>query len=164
MIGDPSRSRNRSNRGKTLLASLIAVGALAGTAAAAHASIYQQIDLNTDSNANLIALGYPTTNNPDNPDLINPWGISHSSTSPFWLSDNGAGKSTLYNGAGVKQALIVTIPTPPSQTPGTATPTGQVFNGNTSAFVVSNGTTSGSANFIFATEDGTISGRSAAVD
>src|SRR5207248_874218 len=31
-------------------------------------------------------------------------------------------------------------------------------------FIVSNGTTSGSANFIFATEDGTISGRSGAVD
>jgi uncharacterized protein (TIGR03118 family) len=147
-----------------LAVSLLAAGAFVGAAASAHASLYQQMDLNTDSNANLIALGYPATNNPDNPDLKNPWGISHSSTSPFWLSDNGAGLSTLYNGTGVKQALVVTIATPPAQTPGTATPTGQVFNGNASAFVVSNGTTSGSANFIFATEDGTISGRSAAVD
>jgi hypothetical protein len=38
---------------------------------------YQQIDLN------LTALGYPATNNLDNPDLKNPWGISHSATSPF---------------------------------------------------------------------------------
>ena len=28
------------------------------------------------------------------PDLVNAWGISFSSTSPFWLSDNGTGKST----------------------------------------------------------------------
>jgi uncharacterized protein (TIGR03118 family) len=148
----------------SLVVSLLAAGALVGATASAHATIYQQIDLNTDSNANLIALGYPATSQPDNSDLKNPWGISHSSTSPFWLSDNGAGKSTLYNGIGMKQGLVVTIATPPSQTPGTATPTGQVFNGDTTAFFVSNGTTSGSANFIFATEDGTISGRSAAVD
>ena len=29
------------------------------------------------------------------PDLINPWGISMSGTSPFWVSDNGTGKATL---------------------------------------------------------------------
>ena len=74
------------------------------------------------------------------PDLINPWGISSSSTSPFWVSDNGTGKSTLYNGAGMKQGLIVSMPS--------ADPiTGQVFNG-TSNF---NGST-----FIFASENGTI--------
>ena len=32
------------------------------------------------------------------PNLINPWGIVATSTSPFWVSDNGAGLSTLYNG------------------------------------------------------------------
>jgi uncharacterized protein (TIGR03118 family) len=159
-----TRSRMHVETRAGTAALLLAVCGLVGTAAPAHAGFYQQIDLNTDSNANLTALGYPATNNLDNPDLINPWGISHSATSPFWLSDNGAGVSTLYNGAGAKQALVVTIATPPGQTPGTATPTGQVFNGNTSAFIVSNGTTSGSANFIFATEDGTISGRSGTVD
>src|SRR6266496_5315152 len=71
------------------------------------------------------------------PDLVNPWGISHSATSPFWVSDNGTGVSTLYNGAGTKLALIVTIPPPEGSAPGTtATPTGQVFNG-TADFVVS---------------------------
>jgi hypothetical protein len=29
--------------------------------------------------------------------LINPWGISASGTSPFWISDNGAGVSTLFS-------------------------------------------------------------------
>ncbi len=31
------------------------------------------------------------------PNLVNPWGISESPTSPFWISDNNAGVSTLYN-------------------------------------------------------------------
>src|SRR4051794_25053067 len=61
------------------------------------------------------------------PDLINPWGISYGATSPFWVSDNGTGKSTLYNGAGAKQGLIVNMPN--------ADPiTGQVFSGNANAF------------------------------
>ena len=77
------------------------------------------------------------------PDLVNPWGVSFSDASPFWVSDNGTGLVTLYNGAGVKQGLVVTVPPP-----GDAAPTGQVFNGNPANF-------SGS-HFIFATEGGTI--------
>jgi len=97
-------------------------------------------------------------------DLVNPWGISHSSTSPFWVSDNGTGLSTLYNSAGTKQSLIVTIPPPAGSAAGTiATPTGQVFN-STVAFTVTNGTTSAPSRFIFDTEDGTISGWNPAVN
>jgi len=80
------------------------------------------------------------------PNLVNPWGISESGASPFWVSDNGAGVATLYNTAGVPQALKVTIPGPGGAA---STPTGQVFNG-TGQF---NGD-----NFIFATENGTIAG------
>ena len=29
------------------------------------------------------------------PDLINPWGMSSSATSPIWVSDNGSGLATL---------------------------------------------------------------------
>src|SRR2546430_2671304 len=92
------------------------------------------------------------------PDLVNPWGLTRSATSPWWVSDNGTGKSTLYNGAGNKLALVVTVP-PPSG----STPTGVVFNGG-SGFVVMQGMASGPARFIFATEDGTISGWNPAVD
>jgi uncharacterized protein (TIGR03118 family) len=169
-----SRSHINRHRRANLILSLFAAGALAGTAATADAGFYQQVDLNTDSNANLIALGYPVTNNPDNPDLKNPWGISHSPTSPFWLSDNGAGKTTLYNGAGVKQALVVTIAPPLSPPPGftDSSPTGQVRNGVVpTGFNVTNGLPptdpnfkSGPSSFIFATEDGTISGWSPSVD
>lgn len=81
------------------------------------------------------------------PNLINPWGISHSSTSPFWVSDNHTGLATLYNGSGIPLSLVVTVPPSPGDTAGS--PTGQVFNSNTSNFK--------GARFIFATEDGTIS-------
>jgi hypothetical protein len=85
------------------------------------------------------------------PDLVNPWGMSASSTSFIWVSDNGSGLSTLYTGGGRKQGLIVTIPPPGGSPAGTmSAPTGQVFNSaGASAF--------GGASFMFATEDGPIS-------
>ena len=85
--------------------------------------------------------------------LVNPWGISFSSGSPFWISDNHSGVSTLYNSSGAPQSLVVTIPPPANGTP-PAAPTGTIFN-NTSGFTVG---TNGPTRFIFATEDGTISG------
>jgi len=98
------------------------------------------------------------------PDLVNPWGIASSGTSPLWVADNGTGVSTLYNGAGQKLSLVVTIPPPAGSPPGTiATPTGTVFNGS-SDFVVTQGAASGPSRFIFATEDGTISGWSPTAD
>lgn len=96
------------------------------------------------------------------PNLINAWGISFSSTGPFWVTDNNTGLSTLYDTNGVPQSLIVTIPLPPGMT-GTSTPTGTVFNGTTD-FVVNNGTKSGVASFLFVTEEGTISGWAPTVD
>ena len=83
--------------------------------------------------------------------LVNPWGMSRSSGSPWWVSDNGPGLATLYNGAGAPQALVVTIP---GADGGGGTPTGQVFNGTTDFQL----TPGNSAIFIFVTEDGTISG------
>src|SRR5258707_1435591 len=93
--------------------------------------------------------------------LINPWGITSSPTGPLWVADNNAGVSTVYHGNGrpfPKQhsPLVVAIP-PPSGGNGAGTPTGIVFNG-TSDFVVVDGTHSGPARFIFATEDGTLAG------
>src|SRR5438034_7240915 len=69
--------------------------------------------------------------NPTNPldtQLINPWGLTRSAASPWWVSDNHAGLSTLYNGAGTKnQVVVVTIPAPPGGSAPSA-PTGVVFN------------------------------------
>ena len=84
--------------------------------------------------------------------LVNPWGISFSATSPFWLSDNHSGLSTLYNSSGTPQALVVTVPPPAGGTP-PASPSGTVWN-NTTGFFVTGSTLS---RFLFSTEDGTIS-------
>jgi uncharacterized protein (TIGR03118 family) len=81
------------------------------------------------------------------PNLVNPWGISESPSSPFWIADNGSGVSTLYTGTGASVPLVVTIPNPSG---GTSAPTGTVFNGNSAAF-------NGDA-FLFASEDGAITG------
>lgn len=100
---------------------------------------------------------------------VNPWGIVNAGdTGPIWIADNGTGVSTVYTGAGVafpvNSPLVVIIPTPPNSPAGAvAAPTGIVFNSTTS-FVVSAGEKSGASLFIFATEDGTISGWSPAVD
>ncbi len=97
--------------------------------------------------------------------LVNPWGITFPPTGPFWISDNGAGVSTLYDGDGnpfpSANPLRVTIPPPAGGT--SSAPTGVIFN-DTADFVVSSGGNSGAARFIFATEDGTISGWNRSVD
>ncbi len=92
------------------------------------------------------------------PNLKNPWGITRSSTSPWWVANNNSGTSTLYNATGgiipINGTGIVTIP-PPGFAPGTqSTPTGVVFNGSTTDFLVAAG--GAAAHFIFVTEDGTI--------
>ena len=47
-----------------------------------------------------------------NPNLVNPWGIAFSATSPIWIADNGAGVSTIHRGDGTALSLVVTIPVP----------------------------------------------------
>jgi len=96
------------------------------------------------------------------PDLVNPWGIAFGPNTPFWVADNGTGKSTIYDKAGVKQSLVVNIPGPGNT--GKGAPTGVVYNGNSSSFIVSAGGKSGHSVFIFATEDGTIAGWSPEVN
>jgi uncharacterized protein (TIGR03118 family) len=106
------------------------------------------------------------------PNLINPWGISFSTGSPFWISNQGAGAlnigtSTLY---GVPSAtgglnsgptlLTVTIPNISNAAPSADNgPTGQV---NTSAPGITTGASDfllngTKASFIFANLDGSIS-------
>jgi uncharacterized protein (TIGR03118 family) len=99
------------------------------------------------------------------PNLKNPWGLSRATGSPWWISDNGTGLTTLDLGTGAPAPLGQTCPAgantncvivpsgDPNSNP-TGTPTGQVFN-NTADFKLPNGNP---AKFIFATEDGTISG------
>ena len=96
-------------------------------------------------------------------DLVNPWGISHSSTSPFWTSNQGTSTTTLYAVTGQTNVSKTNINPPtgnvliPTTATGPQGPTGQVNNGNTSSFLLTNGDGL-SARFIFANLNGTISG------
>jgi len=88
--------------------------------------------------------------------LVNGWGMARSSTSPWWVSDNGTGLSTLYNGnTGVPVALVVTVPSGNPAVNPVGTPTGVIFNGSTTDFLLAPGM---QANFLFVTLDGTVSG------
>ncbi len=120
---------------------------------------YQQTNLVSD------IMGMAPVNDPN---LKNPWGLTRAAPtptnpngSPFWVGNNNSGTSTLYDGQGnpfpPKQnggPLVVTVP-PPGFAPGTqSAPTGVVFNGSSDFQVVPGKP----AVFLFATEDGTISG------
>jgi uncharacterized protein (TIGR03118 family) len=93
--------------------------------------------------------------------LVNPWGLSHSPNGPWQVSDNGTGLSTQYTSVGEQVPPVVTIPTPAGVK--TAAPTGNVFN-STRDFVISENGMSFASQFLFATEDGTISGFNPNVD
>lgn len=119
------------------------------------------------------------------PNLKNPWGLTRSADgSPWWIGNNNSGTSTLYDGAGNPGSFFVdpqpdsngnnitstlnnfVMVPPPGFAPGTASaPTGVVFNGSGTDFLLNKGTPAGQpAIFIFATEDGTISGWHPAVN
>ena len=93
------------------------------------------------------------------PNLKNAWGIAFNPKGFVWVADNGTSVATLYDGNGVPQSLIVSIP---NGTSGPANPTGIVFNGTTD-FTVSQGGKSGVGAFIFSGEGGTITAWAPAV-
>ena len=132
--------------GLTIL-TLAAIGVLAGQSEHANGkrgrgneTVYQQTNLVSDLAG--VALLQDTN-------LVNAWGISFGPTSPFWVSDNGTGLSTLYTVTNDASGYHVTKLGLQVAIPGEGNPTGQTFN-NSIAF---NGDL-----FIFASEDGTISG------
>jgi uncharacterized protein (TIGR03118 family) len=149
----------RGTRRGLAVATIVSAGALAAGAlgaapagAAAHVGAYRQINLVSDQagKANL-----------RDADLVNAWGLAAvpgtnaSPGSPLWVADNGSDVATLYAGASAtsvsKVGLTVNVTG--------AAPTGQVYNGDGSAFVVKDDQgNSGSALFIFDTENGTIDG------
>jgi uncharacterized protein (TIGR03118 family) len=133
-----------------LVLAALASGLAAGTVFAANS--YQVRNLVSDG-------GVPAEHRDDN--LKNGWGISMSATSPIWVADNGTGKATLYDGLGNMLSLVVTVPSASGS--GDGTPTGNVFNVSND-FVVHSGTAAAPARFIFASEDGLISGWSPGVD
>ena len=108
-----------------------------------HASLaVQQVNLVSDQ-AGKAAL--------QDPDLVNPWGLSLNATSPLWVSNQGTSSSTLYSSA-PGSTTVTKVPTVRVTVP---VPTGQVANSGT-GFVLSNGTVTAPARFIFATLTGQI--------
>jgi uncharacterized protein (TIGR03118 family) len=87
--------------------------------------------------------------------LVNGWGLTAGPTTPWWTANNGTNTSTLYSGTGAKVALTVAV---------AGGPTGTVFNGSTTDFVISQNGRSGAARFLFATEAGTVAGWSPSVN
>jgi uncharacterized protein (TIGR03118 family) len=93
------------------------------------------------------------------PSLINPWGIAFSPTGPLWFALNGSGSSDLVDGRGQPVALAGGL----TSANAGMSPTGTVFNGGDGFDLWGNGL-SAPSRFLFAGEDGTISGWSEVVD
>ena len=134
---------------------MLAGSLLIALSASAEAGPYVQTNLVSS------VAGFATITDPN---LINPWGFSHNTASPFWVSDQGQNVATLYAVTGptnVSKVNInppsgfVSIPTVPAGPP--VGPTGQVANTNAAAFHVGNGGNNNRASFIFANLNGTIS-------
>jgi uncharacterized protein (TIGR03118 family) len=121
-----------------------AVEALEDRCVPSGAGVYQQTNLIADQ------LGVAPIQDTK---LHNAWGIAVGPRTA-WVSSNEDGVSTVYNGGAngepwVKNPLVVQIPG--------GKPTGQVFNG-TNDFMISDGTNSAPAAFLFASESGHITG------
>ena len=139
---------------KAFLVTWIAVGALCPGGVRAQDARFVQTNLVSD---------IPGLATITDPQLVNPWGVAHSTTSPFWVSNQGTSTSTLYTVTDKTTVTKVNINPPagdvliPTIATGPQGPTGQVNNTNTSSFLVGNGGDDNSAHFIFANLNGTIS-------
>jgi len=147
-----ARRRSLWSAATIVTAGTLVTMALGAAPAGAHTTAYRQINLVSDQ-----AGKAPLTD----PDLVNAWGLAASPGtnaqpgSPVWVADNGTDKATLYQGATATSVTKVGLTVSVTG----AAPTGQAFNSDQSAFVVSdNQGHSGSALFLFDTENGTIDG------
>ena len=73
--------------------------------------------------------------------LRNAWGLVHGPTTPWWISDNAAGLSTVYDVSTTPTTIkptVVTVPNAPGQ-PAPGNPTGIVFNGSATDFLLAPG-------------------------
>lgn len=139
----------------SLITTAIVAGTLGAGLGRTEAATYVQTNLVSD----IPGLAAVT-----DPDLKNPWGVANAPTSPFWVSDQATNSTTLYSVTGSTDVSKVTAANPPSGNIGIPTtasgpqgPTGAVANTNASSFLVGNGGNGGSAHFIFANLNGTIS-------
>jgi uncharacterized protein (TIGR03118 family) len=149
---------NGRNLRKLALPAMLAL--CLNAAAATGGSADSTVQAGHYAQTNLVSDGFLPAAHID-PQLINPWGIAFNPFGFVWVSDADGTVSTLYDGNGVKQSLVVAIPTETASTGGN--PTGIVYNGS-SGFVVSQSSLSGPSRFLFATEQGVIAGWAPNVD
>src|SRR5256714_11523149 len=93
------------------------------------------------------------------PLLVNPWGISMTASSPFWVVNNGTSTTQLIRGD-VGGAPVVLNPSPQTITIPGGLPTGTVANPTSTDFVLPGACASApcGANFLFASITGNITG------
>jgi uncharacterized protein (TIGR03118 family) len=95
------------------------------------------------------------------PNLVNSWGIAFPRKGDVMVADNGTGVATRYDGNGVPEREdghqhVITIPAAPGNDEG-ANPTGVVFNPTQDFRIGHCGNSQEAAEFLFVSEDGTIS-------
>lgn len=93
------------------------------------------------------------------PLLVNPWGISATGSSPFWVANNGTSTTQLIRGD-VSSSPVVLNPSPQTVTIPGGLPTGTVANPTATEFVLPGACAAPpcGANFLFASITGNISG------
>jgi uncharacterized protein (TIGR03118 family) len=127
----------------TLVAALVAVGASSAGRPGNH---YKVTPLASD----VPGLAPVTDSN-----LQNTWGLARGAMTPWWIANNGTASTSVYTGSGSR----IDIGGLPAQgVPGD--PTGAVFSGISGQFQVGTAadpTALGTSNFVFDSEDGTIS-------
>ena len=137
-----------------LIAGLVCLGALSGCGG------HDDNDMPTRFGLTALVSDVPGAAAQTDANLVNGWGVAFNPTGFVWVADNGTGKSTLYDGNGVPQSLVVSIPPGAA---GDALPTGIVFSGGADFVVGANGL-SGPSRFIFVSQAGTIAGWAPNVD
>ena len=114
-------------------------------------SAYRQTNLITDSPGLAPVL---------DPLLVNPWGITATASSPFWVANNGTSTSQLIRGDVPSGAPVVLNASPQTVTIPGGLPTGTVANPVATEFVLPGACASApcGANFLFASITGNIIG------
>ena len=84
--------------------------------------------------------------------LVNPWGIAFDPQGFVAVANAETGSATRYDGRGIPQSPVVTVPT---GSRGSGGPTGIVFSGSDD-FVVTGPSGTGPSRLVFATEGGTL--------
>ena len=146
------------NRLRTLLLPVVAATLLAAGTASSFAASTRYTQTNLVSDGTIPAAHVDSL-------LVNAWGIVFNPTGFVWVNAADGGVSVLYDGAGNPappgNRLVVQIPSANNVYDPLGNPTGIVYSGSNSEFLVAPGAP---ARFIFASEQGIISAWAPAVD